>query len=171
MKFSAATASTLLQQCLRYEQAGPSCWQKHCHRCSHLFASVAFVDGCFFLSGAHVCSVLVVSVAIFLAARSYASTAACCRKWLCRQQDLLLSFRPRHEDTALAEEWWFGRNRGRVAASHASEKPSGACCQHACRAWAFGPKSNGTNLFTSCPPALPRRVSLFPVLTYRASCG
>lgn len=48
MKFSAATASTLLQQHLRYEQAGPSCWQKHCHRCSHLFASVAFIDGCFF---------------------------------------------------------------------------------------------------------------------------
>lgn len=108
MKFFAAPTSTLLQQCLRYEQAGPSCCQKHCHRCSHLSTSVLLSQMDIFYQEHTFIQSLSSLLQSFWPPEAMQAAAACCRKWLCGQQDLLLSFRPRHEYTALVEEWWFG---------------------------------------------------------------
>lgn len=64
------------------------------------------------------CTVQVSSVAICLAGRSYASTATCCRKWLCGQQDPRLSHRPHAENTALVEERCFWRDGEEVDVNH-----------------------------------------------------
>ncbi|XP_009321761.1 PREDICTED: inositol polyphosphate multikinase [Pygoscelis adeliae] len=44
--------------------------------------------------------------------------AACCRKWLCGQQDSRLSHRPHAEDTAPAEELYFWQDGEEVAVNH-----------------------------------------------------
>lgn len=62
--------------------------------------------------------VQVSSVAICSSSRSYASMAACCRKWLCGQQDPRLSHRPHTEDTAPAEELYFWQDGEEVVVNH-----------------------------------------------------
>lgn len=108
MKFIAATTSTLVQQCLHFEQAGPPPADRSTATdpliCLQVLLSQMDI---FYQEHTFTQSLSSLLQSVWLPEAMQAA-AACCRKWLCGQQDLLLSFRPCHEHMALVEEWWFG---------------------------------------------------------------